>query len=128
MALENSKDLYSIGKYLTEHLKVAGGYWSLTALAALKYTLPSAKVEELVGWLKTCQNADGGFGGNVRHDSHLTSTHYAILVLHLSYFSEYSELYCEISSLEEGIALKTGFNNTVIPLDFSWIFLILSLT
>lgn len=37
LALENSKDLYSIGKYLTEHLKIAGGYWSLTGLAALKH-------------------------------------------------------------------------------------------
>jgi geranylgeranyl transferase type-2 subunit beta len=36
LALDNSKDLYSIGKYLTEHLKVAGGYWSLTSLAALQ--------------------------------------------------------------------------------------------
>jgi geranylgeranyl transferase type-2 subunit beta len=39
LALENSKDLYSIGKYLTEHLKVAGGYWSLTSLAALNHEL-----------------------------------------------------------------------------------------
>lgn len=37
LALEDSKDLYSIGKYLTEHLKIAGGYWSLTGLAALKH-------------------------------------------------------------------------------------------
>ena len=39
LGLENSKDLYSIGKYLTEHLKVAGGYWSLTSLSALKHFL-----------------------------------------------------------------------------------------
>ena len=45
LALEDSKDLYSIGKYLTEHLKVAGGYWSLTGLAALKKTLEPAKIE-----------------------------------------------------------------------------------
>ena len=37
LGLEDSKDLYSIGKYLTEHLKIAGGYWSLTGLAALKH-------------------------------------------------------------------------------------------
>jgi geranylgeranyl transferase type-2 subunit beta len=34
-ALEDSKDLYSIGKYLTEHLKMAGGYWSLDSLYVL---------------------------------------------------------------------------------------------
>lgn len=81
LALEDSKDLYSIGKYLTEHLKVAGGYWSLTGLAALKHQLSAEKIEFLSKWLKTCQNADGGFGGNVGHDSHILSTHYAVLTL-----------------------------------------------
>ncbi len=32
-------------------------------------------------WIKRCQNEDGGFGGNVGHDSHMTSTHYAVLIL-----------------------------------------------
>jgi geranylgeranyl transferase type-2 subunit beta len=39
LSLENSKDLHSIGKYLTEHLKVAGGYWSLTSIATLNHDL-----------------------------------------------------------------------------------------
>jgi geranylgeranyl transferase type-2 subunit beta len=81
LALDNSKDLYSIGKYLTEHLKVAGGYWSLTSLAALQHPLGEERTEKIVAWLKGCQNKDGGFGGNIGHDSHLTSTHYAVLVL-----------------------------------------------
>jgi geranylgeranyl transferase type-2 subunit beta len=79
--LDSSKDLNSIGKYLTEHLKVSGAYWSLTSLAALNQSLPEGKLEQIVGWLKNCQNSDGGFGGNVGHDSHITSTHYAILIL-----------------------------------------------
>lgn len=33
-----------------------------------------------MGWLKTCQNEDGGFGGNTGHDSHITCTHYAVLI------------------------------------------------
>ena len=36
LSLENSKDLDSIGYYLTEHLRVGGAYWSLTALFCLK--------------------------------------------------------------------------------------------
>lgn len=56
LALEDSKDLYSIGKYLTEHLKVAGGYWSLTSLYALHEDLTEEKKTHLMGWLKTCQN------------------------------------------------------------------------
>ena len=35
----------------------------------------------MLNWLLSCQNEDGGFGGNTYHDSHMTSTHYAILVL-----------------------------------------------
>lgn len=50
-------------------------------MAALNQPLPTEKVEEIVAWLKKCQNEDGGFGGNVGHDSHMTSTHYAVLIL-----------------------------------------------
>lgn len=35
MALDKSKDLDSIGYYLSEHLKVAGGYWTINAIACL---------------------------------------------------------------------------------------------
>ena len=80
LSLEKSKDLDSIGYYLTEHLRVAGGYWSLTALSTLGNDLPKEKIESLVEWLKSCANSDGGYGGNTGHDSHITSTHYALLV------------------------------------------------
>lgn len=56
LSLDNSKDLYSIGKYYTEHLKVAGAYWSLTSLACLLNTLPSSKIEQILSWLRQCQN------------------------------------------------------------------------
>ncbi len=45
MELENSKDLHLIGKYLTEHLKVAGAYWSLTSLEAIGHQLEQAKID-----------------------------------------------------------------------------------
>lgn len=35
ISLEKSKDLDSIGYYLTEHLRIGGAYWSLNALACL---------------------------------------------------------------------------------------------
>lgn len=45
-------------------------------------------------WLKKCQNKDGGFGGNIGHDSHMTSTHYAVLILlgfdRIKYFADNS--------------------------------------
>jgi geranylgeranyl transferase type-2 subunit beta len=81
LALDKSKDLESIGMFLRNHLKVAGGYWCLTSLELLQIALPKEKKEELVSLFASCQNADGGCGGNVGHDSHITSTHYVVLVL-----------------------------------------------
>ena len=81
LALEKDEDIEQVGSFLTEHLKVGGAYWCLTSLACLKYELSSEKKRGLVQWLKTCQNADSGFGGNTGHDSHITSTHYAVLLL-----------------------------------------------
>ena len=31
--------------------------------------------------MKACQNEDGGFGGNIGHDSHITNTLYALHVM-----------------------------------------------
>lgn len=39
------------------------------------------KKQELVNLYVSAQNEDGGFGGNVGHDSHITSSHYSLLVL-----------------------------------------------
>lgn len=36
LALDKSKDVDTIGMYLRNHLKVAGGYWCLTSLETLK--------------------------------------------------------------------------------------------
>lgn len=87
LALDQSKDVQSIGMYLRNHLKVAGGYWCLTSLEVLKVNwsnqvnLPDSKKAELIELFASCQNSDGGCGGNVGHDSHITATHYAVLVL-----------------------------------------------
>jgi len=43
--------------------------------------LPKEKKEELVEMFLSCQNPDGGCGGNVGHDSHITATHYVVLIL-----------------------------------------------
>ena len=34
--LEKQNDIETIGYYLTEHLRVAGAYWTLTALSCLR--------------------------------------------------------------------------------------------
>lgn len=49
MALDKSKDLDSIGYYLSEHLRVAGGYWTINSLACLGKLdlIPVEKKKEL---------------------------------------------------------------------------------
>jgi len=71
-----------IGSYSYEHLKMGGAYWAICALATLK-SLDLSRKEEIVSFVLSCQHPNGGFGGNVKHDPHITSTHYAVLVLAL---------------------------------------------
>ena len=80
-SLEQRKTLYSIGGYVRNHLRMGGAYWAVTSLFLLKQKLKPETVEELVSWIKSCQNEDGGFGGNKGHDSQITTTLYALLVL-----------------------------------------------
>jgi len=53
-SLEKSKDLDSIGYYLTEHLRIGGAYWSLTALACLGVEIENEKKDSLVKWVLSC--------------------------------------------------------------------------
>ena len=49
---------------------MSGAYWGLCTLEILKAGDRMNK-EELVSWVVKCQNEDGGFGGNLGHDSTL---------------------------------------------------------
>jgi geranylgeranyl transferase type-2 subunit beta len=81
---------------VTEHLRMSGVYWSLTALSLLKspeevdaimgLTTPtSGRSVSIVDWVFQCHDKrSGGFGGNVGHDGHLLYTLSAIQVLALA--------------------------------------------
>lgn len=66
--------------WLTEHLRLNGVYWGLTALHLLGHpdALPRDKTLEFV---LSCQNLDGGFGAAPGHDSHMLYTVSAIQIL-----------------------------------------------
>mmetsp|Transcript_48518 Transcript_48518/g.146355 ORF Transcript_48518/g.146355 Transcript_48518/m.146355 type:complete len:228 (-) Transcript_48518:648-1331(-) len=85
---------------VTEHLRMSGVYWSITALSLLRSPedvdklmgltskLPSegeARAEQrpaIVDWVFACYDAlTGGFGGNVGHDGHLLYTLSALQIL-----------------------------------------------
>ncbi|KAK7206863.1 terpenoid cyclases/protein prenyltransferase alpha-alpha toroid [Myxozyma melibiosi] len=66
--------------WLSEHLRMNGVYWGLTALDLMgaRDALPRDKMIEYV---KSCQHANGGFGANPGHDEHILYTLSAIQIL-----------------------------------------------
>lgn len=66
--------------WLTEHLRLNGLYWGLTALHLLNRpdALPR---DETVAFVLSCQTENGGFGAAPGHDAHLLSTVSAVQIL-----------------------------------------------
>lgn len=65
---------------MTEHLRLSGVYWGLTALHLMGHpeALPR---DETIKFVLDCQNADGGFGAAPGHDSHMLYTLSAVQIL-----------------------------------------------
>ncbi len=68
-----AQDESSFEYFATEHFRLSGVYWGLTALHLLgrQAALDGA---EIVAWVLGCQKPCGGFGGSERHDAHLLYT------------------------------------------------------
>ncbi|KOS18817.1 Geranylgeranyl transferase type-2 subunit beta [Escovopsis weberi] len=66
--------------WVTEHLRLNGVYWGLTALHLLGRpdALPR---EETIDFVLSCQHESGGFGAAPGHDAHLLSTVSAVQIL-----------------------------------------------
>jgi geranylgeranyl transferase type-2 subunit beta len=65
---------------LTEHLRLNGVYWGLTALHLLGH--PEALPRQAtIDFVLSCQNEDGGFGAAPGHDSHMLYTVSAVQIL-----------------------------------------------
>src|SRR5690606_21740596 len=66
-SLDTKKDDYSY--WLTEHLRLNGVYWGLTALHLLGRpdALPRA---DTIDFVLSCQHESGGFGAAPGHDAH----------------------------------------------------------
>lgn len=77
-SLDTRRD--ELGYWLTEHLRLNGIYWGLTALHLLGR--PNALYrEEMVEFVMSCQHENGGFGAAPGHDAHLLYTVSAVQVL-----------------------------------------------
>lgn len=77
-SLDTRKD--DLEYWLTEHLRVNGLYWGLTALDLMNH-IDALPRDEVIAYIKSLQGEDGGFGGDKHHDSHMTHTLSAIQVL-----------------------------------------------
>ncbi|KAK0731804.1 terpenoid cyclases/protein prenyltransferase alpha-alpha toroid [Lasiosphaeris hirsuta] len=77
-SLDTRKDEYEY--WLTEHLRLNGLYWGLTALHLLGHpeALPRA---ETIDFVLSCQHENGGFGAAPGHDAHMLSTVSAVQIL-----------------------------------------------
>lgn len=65
---------------MTEHLRLNGLYWGLTALHLLGCpdALPR---EETISFVLSCQHENGGFGAAPGHDPHMLYTVSAVQIL-----------------------------------------------
>ncbi|KAJ3074352.1 hypothetical protein HK102_005811 [Quaeritorhiza haematococci] len=76
--LNNKKD--ELEYWFSEHLKLNGVYWGITALDVLN-KLDTLDKEQVIAFVLSCQHENGGFGGNVDHDPHLLYTLSAVQIL-----------------------------------------------
>ncbi|RUP51510.1 terpenoid cyclases/protein prenyltransferase alpha-alpha toroid [Jimgerdemannia flammicorona] len=66
--------------WLTEHLRVNGVYWGLTALDLMN-NIDALERDQVIKYLQDCQHENGGFGGHLNHDPHLLYTLSVIQIL-----------------------------------------------
>lgn len=66
--------------HLTEHLRVAGIYWGLTALH-LMHKPDALPREELLEYVLSCLHDNGGFGAAPGHDPHILYTVYGVQII-----------------------------------------------
>ncbi|KAI0017297.1 terpenoid cyclases/protein prenyltransferase alpha-alpha toroid [Xylariomycetidae sp. FL0641] len=79
-SLDKRKDEYEY--WLTEHLRLNGLYWGLTALHLLQHPDALSR-KEVVDFVLACQHESGGFGAAPGHDAHMLYTVSAVQILAL---------------------------------------------
>jgi len=77
--VRSSRDRDTLEYVLTEHLRMSGVYWGLTALDLMS-RLDEMDLEPILAWLQTCRHASGGYGGSEGHDPHILYTLSAVQI------------------------------------------------
>jgi len=79
-----SSDRSSFEYVVSQHLRMSGVYWGLTAMCLLGKDLHTEMdAAGIVEWVLSCQHDCGGFGGNNDHDPHMLYTLSALQILAL---------------------------------------------
>lgn len=65
---------------MTEHLRMSGMYWGLTALDLMGH-LDSTSKDEVLEFIGQCQSDCGGISPSIHHDPHLLYTLSAVQIL-----------------------------------------------
>ncbi|KAG5306376.1 PGTB2 transferase, partial [Pseudoatta argentina] len=73
-----NKDEYNYSQ--TEHMRMSGMYWGLTALD-LMGKLEQTNKEEVLEFIRQCQSDSGGISASIQHDPHLLYTLSAVQIL-----------------------------------------------
>ncbi|KAJ5553114.1 beta subunit of rab geranylgeranyltransferase [Penicillium frequentans] len=76
--LDTRKD--ELEYWLTEHLRLNGVYWGLTALHILGHPEALSR-DETIEFVLSCQKDNGGFGAAPGHDAHMLYTVSAVQIL-----------------------------------------------
>lgn len=79
--LDDNKE--TIEYMMSEHLRMGGVYWGVTAMALIQSPKLEERRDGVVEYVLKCidPRSAGGFGPNAGHDADITATHYALLVL-----------------------------------------------
>lgn len=77
-SLDTRKD--DLEYWLTEHLRLSGIYWGITALDLMN-NIDALPRSGIIDYVKSLQHEDGGFRADKDHDTHLSNTLYAIQIL-----------------------------------------------
>ncbi|KAG0169598.1 hypothetical protein DFQ28_003517 [Apophysomyces sp. BC1034] len=77
-SLDNRKE--DLEYWLSEHLRLNGIYWGLTALD-LMANVDALPRDEVIAYVSSLQHENGGFGGHTHHDPHIIYTLSAVQIL-----------------------------------------------
>ncbi|CAI5445015.1 unnamed protein product [Caenorhabditis angaria] len=92
---------------MSEHLRVSGIYWCVNAMDLSK-DLEKMPSQEIIEYVKTCRNSDGGYGPAPGHDSHILHTLCAVQTLLIFGETIDSETSNEIASYVKSLQQEDG--------------------